>query len=228
MTGFIETLKLHHVELSSALLETMLMISLSMTAAIVVGLPIGTILYLNKVNYFESRKMNIVSHWLNLFVDIIRSFPFLLFVISLIPLTRIVVGTSFGTLAAAFPLCFVAVANYARLAEQSLLDVPRETIDLARSLGATTSQLIRKFLYIEARPSLVLGFTTVTVGMISYSTVMGVVGGGGIGDFAIRYGYQSYEYDIMYTTIIIMIISVILIQKIGTATADYLDKRKIY
>jgi D-methionine transport system permease protein len=114
------------------------------------------------------------------------------------------------------------------MSEQALLDVPRETIELSKSLGATTWQLVYRFLYVEARSSLVLSFTTVTIGMVSYSTIMGVVGGGGIGDFAIRYGYQSYEYEIMYTTIIVMILSVILIQKTGTWLANYLDKRKIF
>jgi D-methionine transport system permease protein len=214
MNEIIEKVSLHQTEIMTALSQTMVMIIVSMSAALIIGLPMGTLMYLNTINYYKSKKMGVLSQIINLYVDIIRSFPFLLFVVSIIPLTRIVLGTSFGTMAAAFPLCFVAVANYARMSEQALLDVPRETID--------------RFLYVEARSSLVLSFTTVTIGMVSYSTIMGVVGGGGIGDFAIRYGYQSYEYEIMYTTIIVMILSVILIQKTGTWLANYLDKRKIF
>lgn len=228
MSQLIEKLSLYQTEMITALGQTLLMIVISMGAALVIGLPMGTIMYLKTINYFQSKGMSILSRGINLYVDIIRSFPFLLFVVSIIPLTRLVLGTSFGTMAAAFPLCFVAIANYARMSEQALLDVPRETVELSKSLGSSTWQLVYHFLYVEARSSLVLSFTTVTIGMVSYSTIMGVVGGGGIGDFAIRYGYQSYEYEVMYTTIIVMIISVILIQKLGTFLANYLDKRKIF
>lgn len=228
MSQLIEKLSLYQTEMITALGQTLLMIVISMGAALVIGLPMGTIMYLKTINYFQSKGMSILSRGINLYVDIIRSFPFLLFVVSIIPVTRLVLGTSFGTMAAAFPLCFVAIANYARMSEQALLDVPRETVELSKSLGSSTWQLVYHFLYVEARSSLVLSFTTVTIGMVSYSTIMGVVGGGGIGDFAIRYGYQSYEYEVMYTTIIVMIISVILIQKLGTFLANYLDKRKIF
>ncbi|MBO0477858.1 ABC transporter permease subunit [Vagococcus sp. DIV0080] len=228
MSDIILKISSYQTEIMTALSQTLVMIIISMTAALVIGLPMGTIMYLKAINYYKSKKMTVVSQVINLYVDIIRSFPFLLFVVSIIPFTRFVLGTSFGTMAAAFPLCFVAIANYARMSEQALLDVPRETIELAKSLGTTTRQLVFNFLYVEARSSLVLSFTTVTIGMVSYSTIMGVVGGGGIGDFAIRYGYQTYEYEIMYTTIIVMIISVILIQKTGTLLANYLDKRKIF
>lgn len=228
MSQLIEKLSMYQTEMITALGQTLLMIVISMGAALIIGLPMGTIMYLKTINYFQSKGMSFLSRVINLYVDIIRSFPFLLFVVSIIPLTRLVLGTSFGTMAAAFPLCFVAIANYARMSEQALLDVPRETVELSKSLGSSSWQLVYHFLYVEARSSLVLGFTTVTIGMVSYSTIMGVVGGGGIGDFAIRYGYQSYEYEVMYTTIIVMIISVILIQKLGTFLANYLDKRKIF
>ncbi|MGO2083921.1 methionine ABC transporter permease [Vagococcus sp.] len=228
MTEIVTKVSAYQTEILSALGQTLVMIIVSMLAALLIGLPMGTMMYLKTINYYQSKRMQFVSSLINLYVDVIRSFPFLLFVVSIIPLTRIILGTSFGTMAAAFPLCFVAIANYARMVEQALLDVPRETVELAKSLGASTRQLILNFLYVESRSSLVLGFTTVTIGMVSYSTIMGVVGGGGIGDFAIRYGYQSYEYELMYVTIIVMIISVICIQKGGTALANYLDKRKIF
>lgn len=228
MTEIVTKVSAYQTEILSALGQTLVMIIVSMLAALLIGLPMGTMMYLKTINYYQSKRMQFVSSLINLYVDVIRSFPFLLFVVSIIPLTRIILGTSFGTMAAAFPLCFVAIANYARMVEQALLDVPRETVELAKSLGASTRQLILNFLYVESRSSLVLGFTTVTIGMVSYSTIMGVVGGGGIGDFAIRYGYQSYEYELMHVTIIVMIISVICIQKGGTALANYLDKRKIF
>src|SRR5699024_10256452 len=144
---------------------------------------------------------------LNVYVNVVRSVPFLLFVVALIPFTRWLVGTSFGTTAASVPLAFVAAALYARSSAQTLLDVPEQplldgpdqTIELARSLGASPLPLVTRFLYSEARSGVVLSLTTVTLSMVSYSTIMGVVGGSGVGDFAIRYGYQTYEYDLMYT-----------------------------
>ena len=161
----------------------------------------------------------------NLLVNITRSFPFLLLVVFLIPFTRIIVGTAIGTTAALVPLAIIAIAHYARLVEQSLLDIPKGVIEAAISMGASLKQIIFKFLYVEARSSLVFGLTTSTISFISYSTVMGVVGGGGIGDFAIRYGYQQYKTDLMFYVIIIMIIFVQLIQFIGTTVARKIDKR---
>lgn len=162
---------------------------------------------------------------LNLFVNIVRSFPFLLFVVFLIPFTRLIVGTAIGTAAATVPLAIMAVAYYSRLVEQSLIDVPKGVIEAAISMGASIPEIIFKFLYVEARSGLVLGLTTSTISFISYSTIVGVVGGGGIGDFAIRYGYQRFETELMFYMIIIMLILVQLIQFIGTNISKAIDKR---
>lgn len=214
---------LYGKELVDALAATGIMIGVALISALLIGLPLGTLIYLTrKDGLYENR---ILSVFLNTYVDIIRSFPFLLFVVSMIPFTRWVLGTSLGTYAASVPLAFVASALYARFVEQSLLDVPLEIVDTARSMGATPFQLVFHFLFVEARSSLILGLTSATISFINYSTVMGVVGGGGIGDFAMRYGYQRYEFGVMYFTIGIMIIIVLLIQMIGKFTASYLDKR---
>src|SRR5699024_795004 len=162
---------------------------------------------------------------LNLLVNIIRSFPFLLLVIFMIPFTRFVIGTAIGTLAATLPMVVIAIAHYSRLVEQSLLDVPKGIIDAAVSMGASVKDIIFKFLYVESRSALVLSMTTSTISFISYSTIMGVVGGGGIGDFAIRYGYMQYRSDIMIYVIIIMIIFVQLIQFSGIQFAKKIDNR---
>lgn len=143
----------------------------------------------------------------------------------LIPLTRLIFGTTFGTAAASFPLCFVAVAIYARLVEQILLELPSGITQAARSMGATTPQLVFRFLYVEASPGLVYALTSATISLISYSTVLGVVGGGGIGDFALRYGYQNYEFTLMYTTIVLIIACVLIIQWVGHRVSRALDKR---
>ena len=210
-------------EIWQAIGETFLMVGISIAAAVLVGLPLGTWLFLcRKGQLLENR---IVFSILNIFVNVVRSFPFLLLVVFLIPLTRFIVGTAIGTLAASVPLAIMAVAYYSRLVEQALLDVPRGIIEAGTAMGASTLEIIYKFLYVDARSGLVLGLTTSTISFISYSTVVGIVGGGGIGDFAIRYGYQRFETDLMVFTIIIMLIFVQTIQFVGSTTARLIDKR---
>ncbi|MGO1227388.1 MAG: methionine ABC transporter permease [Brachybacterium sp.] len=223
MSDLLARLGEYRGEIVLSILETGIMMVNSMVAAVLVGLPIGTLLYLARPDGPYPRLW--LHRLLNAYVNVVRSVPFLLFVVALIPFTRWLVGTSFGTTAASVPLAFVAAALYARFSEQTLLDVPEQTVELARSLGAGPLQLISLFLFPEARSGLVLSLTTVTISMVSYSTIMGVVGGGGVGDFAIRYGYQTYEYDLMYTTILIMVVCVMVIQGAGTLLARIIDKR---
>jgi D-methionine transport system permease protein len=182
--------------------ETFIMVGISILAAVLVGLPVGTLLFF-----------------------IIRSFPFLLLVVFLIPFTRMIIGTAMGTAAATVPLSIIAIAHYARLVEQSLLEVPKGVIEAAISMGASVREIMFKFLFVEARSGLVLALTTSIVSFISYSTIMGVVGGGGIGDFAIRYGYQRFQTDLMLYVIVIMVILVQLIQFTGTTVSRMIDKR---
>ncbi|MEK4425453.1 methionine ABC transporter permease [Solibacillus sp. FSL K6-1523] len=213
----------YQAEIVQAILETFIMVGASILAAVLVGLPVGTLLFLcQKGKVLENKFIHTV---LNLLVNIIRSFPFLLLVVFLIPFTRLLVGTAIGTTAAIVPLAIIAIAHYSRLVEQSLLDVPKGVIEAAISMGASVNAIIFKFLYVEARSGLVLGLTTSTISFISYSTIMGVVGGGGIGDFAIRYGYQQFRTDLMMYMIIIMILLVQLIQIIGMTVARKIDKR---
>ncbi|MFD3261233.1 methionine ABC transporter permease [Paenibacillus lentus] len=213
----------YEAEIRKAIGETFLMVGISVAAAILCGLPAGTLLFLcRKGQLYENRSLSWV---LNGLVNIIRSFPFLLLVVFMIPLTRMIVGTAIGTLAASIPLSIVAIALYSRQVEQALLDVPRGVMEAARSMGASKLEMIVKFLYVEARSGLVLGLTTSTISFISYSTVMGIVGGGGIGDFAIRYGYQRFETELMTGVIILMIVLVQGIQFAGTTISRILDKR---
>jgi len=216
-----ESIRYYLPELWQALGETGIMMGISISAAILLGLPLGVLMYLTRKQAFS-----LAYEGLNLIVTIIRSFPFLLFVVALIPLTRMFLGSSFGPIPASFPLSIVAISVYARLTEQVLLDVPEDVTLLAKSLGVTRWQYIRSFLLLEARSGLVLALTTTIVSMVSYSTVMGIVGGGGIGDFAIRYGYHRYEYGVMYFAIILMIVMVFILQWAGNSTAKHLDKRK--
>lgn len=218
-----EILVQYEAEIWRSIGETFVMVGVSILAAILIGLPVGTLLFLcRKGHILENR---LVFSLLNLLVNIIRSFPFLLLVVFLIPFTRFIIGTAMGTAAATVPLSIIAIAHYSRLVEQSLLDVPRGVIEAAVSMGASVKEIIFKFLYVEARSGLVLGLTTSIISFISYSTIMGVVGGGGIGDFAIRYGYQQFKTDLMIYMIIIMVILVQLIQFTGTTVSRIIDKR---
>ena len=217
--GFIQ----YRSQIGEAIGETFMMVGIALLAALLIGLPLGTALYLTGKGQLYEHSLR--YGLLNGIVNVVRSFPFLLLVVFMIPLTRLIVGTAIGTLAASIPLAVVAIAIYARFVEQSLLEVPRGVIESARSMGASKLQIITKFLYVEARSGLVLGLTSSTISFISYSTVMGVVGGGGVGDFAIRYGYQRFETELMAVVIVLMVILVQGIQFIGNALSRWLDKR---
>lgn len=218
-----ELLVQYEAEIWTSIGETFVMVGVSILAAILIGLPVGTFLFLcRKGQVLENQ---FVFSILNLLVNIIRSFPFLLLVVFLIPFTRLVIGTAIGTVAATVPLSIIAIAHYSRLVEQSLLEVPKGVIEAAISMGASVQDIIFKFLYVEARSGFVLGLTTSIISFISYSTIMGVVGGGGIGDFAIRYGYQQFKTELMIYMIIIMVILVQLIQFLGTTVSRMIDKR---
>src|SRR5699024_2655296 len=203
--------------------ETAIMVGFSILAALLVGLPIGTFLVLSRKGQLLENRFVFSS--LNLIVNTIRSFPFLLLVIFMIPFTRFSMCTAIGTAAATVPMVVIAIAHYSRLVEQSLLDVPKGVIDAAVSMGASVKGIIFKFLYVEARSALVLSMTTSTISFISYSTIMGVVGSGGVVDYAIRYGYLQFRTDLMVYIIIIILVFEQLIQNAGVTLARKIDKR---
>lgn len=224
LTVYLERLIDFAPRLLESLWETGIMLFFAMTAAILLGIPVGTLLYMTA----DGRPManRLANRLLNILVNAIRSFPFLLLVIAMQPFIRQVYGRATGDpVAASFPMVVIAIALYARFVEQSLMEVPKGITETAQAMGATNRQLVWKFLYVEARSSLVIGFTTAVISFVSYSTIMGVVGGGGIGDFAIRFGYQRFETDIMYTAIVLIILLVELFQWLGLKLARKLDKR---
>lgn len=228
MSEAIELYFLRVVEYAPAMTESLgetgIMMFFSTLAAILLGLPLGTFIFLtSKDRPLENKFWNQV---MNIFVNIVRSFPFLLLVIVMQPLIRATYGRATGDpIAASFPMMIISIALYARFVEQSLLDLPKEITETAQAFGATIPQYVFKFLFVEARSSLIIGFTTAFVSFISYSTIMGTIGGGGIGDFAIRYGYHRYETDIMFTAIVIIIIFVQIFQWAGLKLARKLDKK---
>lgn len=213
----------HGAEIGVAMAETGYMVLASIVAAVLLGLPLGTLIYLTRPG--GVREHRAIWRVADLYVTIVRSFPFLLFVVFMIPFTRLVFGTSFGTVAATFPLGFVAVAIYARLTEQILLELPSGLLQAASSMGATIPQTVWRFLLVEGRSGLVYALTSATISFVSYSTVLGVVGGGGVGDFAMRYGYQQYDFVLMYATIVLVIVCVMLLQALGNRVSRAIDRR---
>lgn len=223
MNGISELLSEYGEQILQALGETGYMLVVSLLVAVVLGLPLGMIVFLTqRGGIAENRPVWTVA---NMYINIVRSFPFLLLVVFLIPFTRSVMGTSFGTQAATLPLCFVAVAIYARLVEQILREIPPGISRVAQAMGATLPQAVFRVLLPEAGSGLVYALTSAAISLLSYSTVLGVVGGGGIGDFAMRYGYQEYNDALMYIAIVIIVVCVLAIQAVGHRTSERLDHR---
>jgi len=217
------TLGEHGDEMLESLAETGYMLAVSVSAAVLLGLPLGAAVYLTRPGGLVPQRL--VWSVGNAFINVVRSFPFLLLVVFLIPLTRLVYGTSFGTPAATFSLCFVAVAVYGRLVEQILREISPGIPRMSVTMGATVPQTVVRFLLPEAVPGLVYALTSAVISLLSYSTVLGVVGGGGIGDFALRYGYQEYDYPLMYATILVILVLVLTVQALGHRLSVRLDHR---
>ena len=204
--------------------ETLLMVIVSTLFGYLFGLPLGIALYINNEDGIKPNK--IVYKILDVIVNIGRSIPFLILLILIIPFTRLIVGKSYGTAATIVPLTISAIPFIGRMVESSLKEVDKGVIEAAQSMGASTFQIITKVLLIEARPSLINGLTICLGTIVGYSAMAGVVGGGGLGDIAIRYGYYRYQTDIMIVTVTIIVVLVQLFQWIGSKLALKLDKRK--
>lgn len=215
-----ELLLKHHKQILEAFYETNFMLFSSMLLCFFFSLPLGVLLFSLKKDYLL--KQSALYQILSIFLNTLRSIPFLIFIFLLIPVNRFLFGSSFGNLAATLPLTLVAISLYTRFVEQALLNVPESIVERAISMGATKFQIIRYFLLPSIKMDLVLSFTSVCISVLSYSTVMGVIGAGGLGEFAYRYGYQEYDYPLMYLVVLIFIIYVYIIQNIGYALAGRL------
>lgn len=194
--------------------DTIFMVSISSLLSIVIAFFISIGIYLTNENGLMPNKY--INTGINAFVNIIRSFPFLILMVSIIPLTRFLVGTSIGRVAALVPITVVGSCFCTRLFETSFLSVDDETIEAALSMGASNSQIIRKVIIRESMPSLIQSITTCIIAVLSTSSAAGAIGAGGLGAIAIMYGYQNFDEIIMYGTVVILIIMVQLIQFIGT------------
>lgn len=193
--------------------ETFYMVAVATVIGGIIGIPLGiTLVTTSKGHILENRFINQI---LGTIVNIIRSIPFIILMVAIIPLTRLIAGTSIGTTAACVPLTIVAIPFLSRLVETSIRDVDFGLVEAAESMGATPFQIIRKVLIPEALPTIINNITVLIVNLIGASAMAGAIGGGGLGDIAIRYGYQRFRPDVMLATIIILIVVVNVIQAGG-------------
>ena len=200
--------------------ETLFMVSISTLIAAIIGIPLGiTLVTTSKGHILEN---SVINQILGTIVNIIRSIPFIILMVAIIPLTRLIAGTSIGTTAACVPLTIVAIPFLSRLVETSIRDVDFGLVEAAESMGASPLQIIRKVLLPEALPTIINNITVLIVNLIGASAMAGAIGGGGLGDIAIRYGYQRFQADVMLATIIILVIGVNLIQACG----DFASRKK--
>jgi D-methionine transport system permease protein len=209
--------------LGEGLLQTLYMTVLGTLMSYVIGLPIGVSLIVTGPNGI--RPVAIYNKVMGFIVNVIRSVPFLILMIALMPYIRKVIGTGIGTSATTAALVVAAAPFVARLVEQSLLEVDPGVIEAAQAMGAGNFQIIRKVLLLEARPSLLNGAAVATINILGYSAMAGIVGGGGLGDLAIRYGLYRFQPSIMWITIIVLVILVQILQEAGIRIAAKMDNR---
>jgi D-methionine transport system permease protein len=199
--------------------ETLVMVGISGLVGALIGLPLGVLLYLtDRVGVLRNVAVN---RGVGTVVNAVRSTPFIILLVLVIPFTRLVVGSSIGTAAAVVPLTLASAPFIARLVETALREVDRGLIEAAQAMGATTAQIVFKVLLPEALPGVVAGLTITFVSLVGYSAMAGAIGGGGLGDLGIRYGYQRYEPTVMWIVVAILIVFVQLVQSLG----DWLVRR---
>ncbi|MGN1399354.1 MAG: methionine ABC transporter permease [Erysipelotrichaceae bacterium] len=220
----IDDLQIFLSEFPFALWETVYSTFLATFFAVVIGLPLGILLVVGR----EDNIMPINKYLLrvlDLLINILRSVPFLILMVVVIPLTRFIIGTAVGTVASIVPLVIAAFPFIARLVETSLLEVENDIIEMAQSMGASPLQIIVKVILPEALPSLINNLTTAITTILSYQAMSGTIGGGGLGKIAINYGYYRYRYLVMILSVVVLVILVQLIQSSGSFIATKCDKR---
>lgn len=221
---FLEELEILRQTTALGIWETVYSTVLATVLAYAIGLPLGVILVTGEPGGIRPLPGALMKA-LNFIVNVLRSVPFLILMMMVIPLSRLLVGTSVGTVALIVPLVIAAFPFVARVVEGSLREMDRGMIEAAQAMGCTTFQIIRKVLLPECLPSLIVGFTTASITILSYGAMAGIIGGGGLGATAINYGYYRFKYVVMYVTVIILVILVQIFQSFGTRLAVRLDKR---
>jgi len=205
------------------LLETLYMTLVSTALAYIIGLPLGVALVVSEGS--ENPLVRGANAVLGVLVNLLRSVPFLILLVALIPFTRFIVGTSIGSTATIVPLVVASAPFVARLVESSIKEVDRGVIEAAQCMGASMTKVIYKVMLPEAKPSLIVGSAIAVTTILSYSAMAGFVGGGGLGDIAIRYGYYRYQDDIMIITVALLVVVVQILQEIGMRLAKIGDRR---
>ena len=200
-------------ELLEALLETLHMVFLSTLFSVLFGFALALAMVLTGQEHFHPNKA--IYRTLDLMVNLLRSFPFIILMIAIIPLTRMIAGTSIGSTAAIVPSTIAATPFVARIMETSLLEVDRGVIEAARAFGATNWQILTRVMVREALPAIILNIAVIAINLLGYSAMAGVVGGGGLGDLAIKYGYNRFQTDVMIYSVAVLIVIVQIVQSIG-------------
>ena len=204
-------------------LDTLIMVGLSGLMGTLFGLPLGVFLATSRAGELFSAPTT--NRILGLIVNATRSTPFIILVVAIVPLTRLIVGTSIGTRAAVVPLTIAAIPFIGRVVEAAIREVDQGLVEAARAFGASPLQIVRKVLLPEALPALTLALTLTLVSLLGYSAMVGAVGGGGLGDLGIRYGYQRFMPEVMAAVVIVLIVLVQGVQSLGETIARRLDKR---
>ncbi|WP_323704037.1 methionine ABC transporter permease [Mammaliicoccus sp. Dog046] len=200
-------------QLIDSIYQTLYMVTVSLVLGALIGIPLGILLVITRKKGIWENK--IIYYVLNPIINIFRSLPFIILLIAIVPFTKLIVGSSIGTSAAIVPLTVYVAPYIARLVENSLLEVNAGVIEAAHSMGASPFQIIRYFLLPEALGSLILALTTSIIGLIGATAMAGAVGGGGIGDLALAYGYQRFDTIVIVITVVILVIMVQVIQSLG-------------
>lgn len=208
----------------NGILETLYMTVVSTVCGYIFGLPMGVLLCVSDKDGLKSNA--VLYKILDIIANIVRSIPFLILLILLIPFTRFILGKSYGSTATIVPLTVAAIPFIARMVESSLKEVDSGVIEAATAMGAGNMMIIFKVLLVEARTSLITGATIAIGTILGYSAMAGAVGGGGLGDIAVRYGYYRYQTDIMIVTVILLIVIVQIFQSVGMLIANKLDRRR--
>lgn len=212
-----------HPELyGQAILETVQMLSSSLLISILLGVPLGIILVITRPGHIYQKL--IFYHVLNVIINIIRSVPFIILLVAILPFTKFIVGTSIGVKGAIVPLVIYTAPYISRLIESALLDVDPGIIEAFQAMGASKRQIVYKVLLKEARPGIVLALTIATIGLIGATAMAGVVGAGGLGDLAVRYGYQRFEPAVMLVCVVLLILLVQGVQSLGNIASKKLRR----
>lgn len=217
-----EFLELWGSDIWLATIQTFQMVGISLTISVLIGLPLGVLLVLTRPGKALDNK--IIYNFLNVLINIIRSIPFIILLFFILPFTKLIVGTSIGVKGVIVPLVVYTAPYIARLMETALLEVDRGIIEAYEAMGIKTRHIIWHVLVREARSSIVLGLTIATIGLIGATAMAGLVGGGGLGDLAYRFGHLRYEVDVMYVTVILLIILVQGLQSLGNRLSAKLKK----